>query len=248
MEARKSLLEVFRDRPARFRLLQKGLDQIPMEEIHRIVELGCAYGDASAYLAERYPCQVTGLDLSEELLAQARRTHGAKTGKGELRFCQGDSQNLPAALAPADLLVSEAAFSLLPDKEAAVKSAYRVCKEGGRVILNDFAIRLKAQPDERKRVDFIPCFAGVGQAEEYQELFEQNGFRTVCLKEVYGELISISVWLSKSYGIPVTEIGSCLVEFFSPEGACPCKNRNGDFFKNAKLTYVQMIFQKRAGN
>jgi trans-aconitate 2-methyltransferase len=58
-----------RTRPARDLLAQ-----VPLTEVRRAIDLGCGPGNSTELLAQRYPAAtVTGIDLSADMLVQARR-------------------------------------------------------------------------------------------------------------------------------------------------------------------------------
>lgn len=252
MDKTKTLLEVFTARPSRFHLLDKGIQLALLEGSEncrgkKLLEIGCAYGDGAAYLAKRYGWKVTGVDISPELIAAAEKSYSDLIEKGVLAFITGNAEDLAFEENTFDGLVSEAAFSPIANKAKAARGFYRVLKKGGMLLINDFSIRRPKQESMRKELDHIPCFAGVDTMEFYQGLMESNGFRTVQCKEEFGELIRLSMWVSKAYGIGINDIGSYLSNYCnagSTSSRCNCRQEGGDILKEARLTYCQMIFQK----
>ncbi len=75
----------------------------------RILDLGCGPGNSTAVLRERWPeAELTGLDSSAEMIAQARASH--PNGSWILAEAQ---DHVPAA--PYDLVFSNAVLQWLPD-------------------------------------------------------------------------------------------------------------------------------------
>jgi ubiquinone/menaquinone biosynthesis C-methylase UbiE len=248
------LAQAFQIRPNRFRLLDKGLKRIGWAGSGiKLLEPGCSVGDASHHMSAEMGFDVTGFDLSQDLIEEAVRVHGNGTG---LRFDVADAANLQYADQTFDGLYCEAAFSPMPDKRGVLKEYHRVLRPGSLVLINDFVIRNQAEDDIREEVIHIPCFAGVQTRECYHELFEQAGFELEGYYEEYGELIGLTAWLCKVYKVRPDEIGSYLSRYFhsgATGGAC-CIDAEADesgpdddkgtFFKRSDLSFCQMIFRR----
>src|SRR5688572_2567188 len=86
---------------------------------------------------------VTGVDMTDEQLAVAERNraHHAKVfGYANVRFKKGDISRLDALGledASFDLVVSNCVINLARDKEAVLRQARRVLKEGGEMYFSD---------------------------------------------------------------------------------------------------------------
>lgn len=246
METHSNLLDVFTLRPNRFRLLDKGINLVANGNLNKfyIVEVGCAYGDGSAHLAKEYNCQTEGIDISENIIAEARDRHKDLIFQGRLSFEVENAESLSYKNESIDILFSEAAFSPIINKENAVSEYYRVLKKGGFLLINDFATKIPVCTENRRDVYYIPCFQGVNTIEYYADIFIKNNFHIVSAKEEYGELLGISMWVSKFYNIGITEIGSYLSRFYNYNRLESNYTKNRKSFKDVKLTYCQIILKK----
>ena len=99
-----------------------------------VLDLACGTGDFTAALLRRFPgVRVTGVDLTPEMLALARRKLAGSAG---VTFCTGDAQDLAAfSDATFDLVVCAFGFRNFPDKEKALAACHRVLKPAGRLIV-----------------------------------------------------------------------------------------------------------------
>lgn len=249
MEKRLPLAKAFEIRPERFRLLEKSLPCIEWKPGMKILEAGCSVGDASAYLASEKKLDVTAFDISDSSIRQAQEKHDAEKN-GRLRYLCADAADLPFEDGSFDGLFSESAFSPMQKKREALKEYCRVLKRGGKMLMHDFVIKNDQGALLREEVVHIPCFAGVQAKECYEDMMQKAGFRMIHYQEEYGELIRITMWLCKVYGVGTEEIGGYLSEYFhSKQSECEgCKTtvrKTDTFFKRADLSYCQMIYEKK---
>ena len=103
----------------------------------RILEVGVGTGLALA----SYPreAQVTGIDVSEEMLAVARRRVGAADA-GRITLQRMDAEAMDFADASFDCVTLPYVLSVTPHPDRLVAEARRVCKPGGDiVIVNHFS-------------------------------------------------------------------------------------------------------------
>jgi ubiquinone/menaquinone biosynthesis C-methylase UbiE len=115
------------DSPGRSAALEAACDRLAAAP-HRIVDLGTGSGAAALMLARRFPdAEVLGIDLSEEMVAAARRKIGPEL-EGRVRFAAADVAALPH---------SNGAFDLVAQLNLPVyfDEVVRVLAPGGAVIV-----------------------------------------------------------------------------------------------------------------
>lgn len=98
----------------------------------RVLDVGCGAGQTALPMA-RAGAIVTGVDIATNLIDQARAR--ARAEGLEVRFDEGDAEDLPYAAGAFDVVLSliGAMFAPRPDRVAA--ELVRVCKPGGRIIM-----------------------------------------------------------------------------------------------------------------
>ncbi|PXW37898.1 pimeloyl-CoA biosynthesis protein BioC [Klebsiella oxytoca] len=102
------------------------LEQLNVKTFSEVLDAGCGPGSISRYWREA-GSQVTALDLSVDMLAQARR------GECAHRYIEGDIEALPLAESSVDLAWSNLAVQWCDNLAAAINELYRVVRPGGRV-------------------------------------------------------------------------------------------------------------------
>ena len=92
-----------------------------------ILDIGSADGLMASFLAKRFRCTVTGIDISLPLLLYARPLLR--------RLVQGDALHLPFCSAKFDVVVASAIIEHLPSGREFLAECYRVLRSGGLCIV-----------------------------------------------------------------------------------------------------------------
>lgn len=100
----------------------------------RLLDVGCGDGIYSVEAA-RQGARVTGLDLSQEMLGEARKRSLA--AGVTVDWQQGDVLRLPYPDNRFDIVIAITLLCLVPDPGAAICEMARVTAPGGRVVLAD---------------------------------------------------------------------------------------------------------------
>lgn len=98
----------------------------------RVLDIACGTGGV-ALRAARAGADVTGIDISVDQLAKARRS--ADEDGLAIRFDEGDCQQLPYGDAEFDAVASAFGAIFAPDHERTAAELARVCRPGGRLAL-----------------------------------------------------------------------------------------------------------------
>lgn len=110
--------------------------RLPALAAPRCVDVACGTGDLAALLRDRYPAaRITGIDLTESMLALARERHAGR----RIEFEQGDMSRLPDGDGSVDILTGGYALRNAPDLPAFLREARRVLKPGGVAAFLDFS-------------------------------------------------------------------------------------------------------------
>jgi len=112
------------------------LDRLPIREGQRVLEIGVGTGLTLPLYPEG--CRLTGIDISEEMLEQAReRAEDLDLAGVDLRLMDARSLGFPDA--SFDHIVAPYVISVLPEPRIVMEEARRVCKPGGTIaVLNHF--------------------------------------------------------------------------------------------------------------
>lgn len=108
------------------------IDLHPPSGPERVLDLGTGPGVSAFVLAEHLPAgsRVTGLDLSPQMIAIAKRYH-AREPSLPVDFLVADASRLPFADASFDRATGHSFLYLLPDPAAVLSEVARVLRPGG---------------------------------------------------------------------------------------------------------------------
>jgi len=155
---------------------------IDLHEGQTVLDLGSGGGIDVLLSARRVgpTGQAIGLDMTEEMLALARR-HAAEAGVSNVTFLKGEMEAMPLPAASVDVIISNCVVNLSPDKDAVLRESFRVLNPGGRFAISDVvakgqAIRPEMQAD---MASWTGCIAGALEEQEYRAKLAVAGFTDV---------------------------------------------------------------------
>ena len=165
----------------------------------RILDVATGTGDLAIAMARRIrDVQVLGVDLSEQMLAVARRKIEARGLDGRIVLDQGDAERL--AVADASVDVATVAFGVrnFGDLGAGLRELARTIKPGGKVVILEFSrprnrvfralyefYSYKILPRigglvsrDKRAYEYLPASVGEFPApEEFMAMMARAGFR-----------------------------------------------------------------------
>ena len=189
------------------------LEVAGVKEDMSVVDLACGSGDLLLSMGRRMnkKGQLTGIDPSAAMLAQAR-TRVADSGLyGFIQLIEGSAEDIPVADASIDLITCSFGFRNTTDKMTSLESCYRILKPGGRMLILEFShpqssILQKCYDGYSQLLPILGSFvAGDRDSYEYlvesirvhpnQEtlkgMMEQQGFAMVSYTNLHGGIVAI---------------------------------------------------------
>ncbi len=191
--------------PGGLALTRRLLEIASINKGSAVLDIACGKGGTAILLGQEFSCRVVGLDLSARQIAQARSQSEEASDKVE--FIIADAEELPFAGSTFDTIISECAFSILPDKPAAAREMNRVLKPQGRLIITDITIK-EGTPDDASGESgttpegdsLIPCIIGAKSVTEYVAILESAGFHTPYFEDHSAALKSIAYHVGLNFG------------------------------------------------
>jgi cyclopropane fatty-acyl-phospholipid synthase-like methyltransferase len=160
----------------------------------RVLDLGCGIGAPALRIAERYGCQITGVNISREQVRQGRRlieerrmSHRVKIVRGDVRaldFPDGSFDAIVCLEAAGDICVTEL------DKDRLVRGLHRVLRPGGHVGFSDLALRARPSQQEDHALRAVLYHSGAELVTDWPALFVRHGFTIVDRRDIITDTIA----------------------------------------------------------
>jgi cyclopropane fatty-acyl-phospholipid synthase-like methyltransferase len=103
----------------------------------RVLDAGCGVGGSSIYLAAHYGCNVTGITISAQQVRHARQYAQYYDVNKLTTFFVADYTNIPCGDNSFDVIWAIESVCHAYNKMDFLKEAYRLLKQGGRMIVAD---------------------------------------------------------------------------------------------------------------
>jgi SAM-dependent methyltransferase len=122
-------------------------DRLELTPERHILDIGSGIGGPARYMAARFGCQVTGIDLTAEFCEVARHLNAVTGLAGQVSVEQGDALAMPFADASFDGAYSMNVAMNIADKAAFYTEIARVLRPGGWLFLSEIALGAGGGPD-----------------------------------------------------------------------------------------------------
>lgn len=154
-----------------------------LKEGETVVDLGSGAG-IDVFLASRRvgdKGRVIGIDMTEDMLKRAREN--AKKGKfTNVEFKLGDIEAIPLKDNIADCIISNCVINLAQDKQKAFNEAFRILKEGGRLMVSDMVLLKDVSEKIAKSAEmYAGCVAGALKRDDYISKIRNAGFKDISI-------------------------------------------------------------------
>jgi len=143
----------------------------------RVLDVGCGGGNTACLLAKEIGCHVTGIDISEVMVAQANKRAAKEDVPHLVEFRQADVFDLPFGDASFDAVLLESVLTPLPgNKLDALKEIHRVMAPGGRIGANEAVFKEEMPAEVREILNSHPAVNEPFSEKSLREIFEKAGF------------------------------------------------------------------------
>jgi arsenite methyltransferase len=166
----------------------------------QVLDIASGRGTTACFLSKHHDCRVVGIDLSFVSASIAKKKAQGDELTQKVSFATADAERLPFGDKTFDVVVSECAFSLLPDKDTGAQEMVRVLKPGGRLTITDVFLQFPLSQDLKAQIFFDSCFSGARTLEGYRQIFNHAGLTEEVIEDHSIELKKIAYKLVSGYG------------------------------------------------
>ncbi len=177
--------------PGKLKLTERLGELLDLKPGDKVLDVASGLGTSAIYMAERFGCQVVGVDFSGHIVEQAN-SKAADVGLSNLvHFEQGDAEGLLFEDRMFDALICECAFCTFPSKDIAADQFWRVLRPGGRIGLSDLTRSGPLPSELNNLMAWVACIADAQPIEEYTRILNTAGFSIKQIEKQDAELAEL---------------------------------------------------------
>lgn len=121
-------------------------DRLPIAKGRHILDIGCGLGGPARYIAQRFDCRVSGIDVTEPFVEAANKLTILVGMQDRVTIEHGDAQRLPYPDGSFDGAYAQHVTMNIPRRSALFSEAYRVLKPGGFFALTEHGLGQGGDP------------------------------------------------------------------------------------------------------
>jgi 27-O-demethylrifamycin SV methyltransferase len=156
-----------------------------------ILDVGCGLGAPAVRIAERYGCEITGVNISREQIRQGTELIEQQRASDRVRIVRGDARALDFSDGSFDAIVClEAAGDICvseEDKARFVSELHRVLRQNGRLGFSDLALHTSPPRKDDNTLRAVLYHRGKDIVTDWPALFLRHGFRLIDSRDIIAE-------------------------------------------------------------
>lgn len=173
--------------PGGFQLTKQIISQLPIHQNTKLLEVGCGLGKTASYIYNKYKCEITVIELHDDMLNYAKKYFQAE--KIPIRLIKGNAEKLLFPKNSFEIILSES-VTAFTNLNFSLKEYNRVLVENGILVAIEMTIEWNLSDNN---LDEIKCVYGVKHILtelEWKQWFYKNGFKSV--NTIGGSTIALS--------------------------------------------------------
>jgi SAM-dependent methyltransferase len=165
-------------------------DRLPIEPGQHILDIGCGLGGPARYMAKRFQCSVSGLDITAPFVEAANKLTALLGMERQVKIEHGDGQRLPYLDASFDGAYTLHVTMNVADRPAFFSEAHRVLKPGAFFALTEHGMGPKGELHYPVPWSEDGSGAWLVTPSETRAILEKTGFEEIAVVDTGAEYVA----------------------------------------------------------
>ena len=158
-------------------------DRLPIQAGQHLVDIGCGLGGPARYLAKRFQCRVSGVDITEPFVVAANKLTALLGMEEQVRVELGDGQNLPYPDATFDGGYTQHVTMNVADRPKFFGEAFRVLRPGAFFAMTEHGLGPTGNPHHPVPWSDDGSGAFLVTPAQTRALLQQAGFEDIVVED-----------------------------------------------------------------
>lgn len=156
------------------------IGELGLSSKHRVLDVGCRFGEQACEIASRYGCEVIGIDPVAANIDEGHKIVAEKGMESQVKLALGDIQSIEHLDESFDYVWSRDMLNHVPDLSLGMSECARVLKPGGQMLIFVTLATELLEPSEAKRLyDALAVVPENMSASYIEDCFKRAGFEIV---------------------------------------------------------------------
>lgn len=165
-------------------------DRLPIEAGQQILDIGCGLGGPARYMAKRFRCHVSGIDITPPFVEAGNKLTALLGMERAVSIEQGDGQSLPYPDARFDGAYTQHVTMSVADRPSFFAEAFRVLKPGAFFALSEHGLGPKGDPHYPAPWTEDGTGAYLAAPSETRGILEETGFEDIVSEDTGHEYVA----------------------------------------------------------
>jgi SAM-dependent methyltransferase len=165
-------------------------DRLPIKSDQHILDIGCGLGGPARYIAKRFHCTLSGIDITEPFVEAANKLTTLVRMEGQVKIRHGDGQRLPYPDSHFDGAYTQHVTMNVADRRKFFAEAYRVLKPGAFFALTEHGLGAKGNPHYPVPWSADGSVAYLVTPSETRAVLEETGFEDIVVEDTGAKYVA----------------------------------------------------------
>jgi SAM-dependent methyltransferase len=165
-------------------------DQLPIKAGQQILDIGCGLGGPARYIARRFGCRVSGVDITPSFVEAATRLTALLEMQDQVKIVYGNGNQLPYPNSYFDGAYTQHVTMNVEDRHTFFAEASRVVKPGGFFALTEHGLGQNGDPHYPLPWSEDGKGSYLASPTQTRQILEETGFEGIRIEDTGAKYVA----------------------------------------------------------